>query len=132
MKILVDAMGGDNAPGEIVKGAVEAVQAENDIKVFLVGRQDAVNAELEKYTYDKEKIEVVHAEEVIEMAEPPVNAIRKKKQSSLVIGMNMIKHQEADAKKHQHGTHQGRPSDGDCRIQQLSDQHNNSSDKTGC
>mgnify|MGYP000334504037 FL=1 len=90
-------MGGDNAPGEIVKGAVQAVQAEKDIKVFLVGRQDAVNAELAKYTYDKEKIEVVHAEEVIEMAEPPVNAIRKKKQSSLVIGMNMIKHQEADA-----------------------------------
>ena len=97
VRVVVDAMGGDNAPGEIVKGAVEAVQAENDIKVFLVGRQDAVNAELEKYTYDKGKIEVVHAEEVIEMAEPPVNAIRKKKQSSLVIGMNMIKHQEADA-----------------------------------
>ena len=97
VRVAVDAMGGDNAPGEIVKGAVQAVQAENDIKVFLVGRQDAVNAELAKYTYDKEKIEVVHAEEVIEMAEPPVNAIRKKKQSSLVIGMNMIKHQEADA-----------------------------------
>lgn len=97
VRVVVDAMGGDNAPGEIVKGAVEAVQAEKDIKVFLVGRQDAVNAELAKYTYDKEKIEVVHAEEVIEMAEPPVNAIRKKKQSSLVVGMNMIKHQEADA-----------------------------------
>ena len=96
VRVAVDAMGGDNAPGEIVKGAVQAVQAEKDIKVFLVGRQDAVNAELAKYTYDKEKIEVVHAEEVIEMAEPPVNAIRKKKQSSLVIGMNMIKHQEAD------------------------------------
>ena len=97
VRVVVDAMGGDNAPGEIVKGAVQAVQAEKDIKVFLVGRQDAVNAELAKYTYDKEKIEVVHAEEVIEMAEPPVNAIRKKKQSSLVAGMNMIKHQEADA-----------------------------------
>ncbi|WP_455193994.1 phosphate acyltransferase PlsX [Eubacterium ramulus] len=97
VRVAVDAMGGDNAPGEIVKGAVQAVQAEKDIKVFLVGRQDAVNAELAKYTYDKEKIEVVHAEEVIEMAEPPVKAIRKKKQSSLVIGMNMIKHQEADA-----------------------------------
>ena len=97
VRVAVDAMGGDNAPGEIVKGAVQAVQAEKDIKVFLVGRQDAVNAELAKYTYDKEKIEVVHAEEVIEMAEPPVNAISKKKQSSLVIGMNMIKHQEADA-----------------------------------
>ena len=71
VRVVVDAMGGDNAPGEIVKGAVQAVQAEKDIKVFLVGRQDAVNAELAKYTYDKEKIEVVHAEEVIEMAEPP-------------------------------------------------------------
>ena len=97
VRVAVDAMGGDNAPGEIVKGAVQAVQAEKDIKVFLVGRQDAVNAELAKYTYDKEKIEVVHAEEVIEMAEPPVNAIRKKKQSSIVVGMNMVKQIEADA-----------------------------------
>lgn len=97
VRVVVDAMGGDNAPGEIVKGAVEAVNLKKEIKVFLVGQQDAVNAELGKYTYAKEQIEVVHAEEVIEMAEPPVNAIRKKKQSSLVVGMNMIKHQEADA-----------------------------------
>ena len=67
VRVVVDAMGGDNAPGEIVKGAVEAVQAENDIKVFLVGRQDAVNAELAKYTYDKEKIEVVMTREKDEM-----------------------------------------------------------------
>ena len=97
VRVAVDAMGGDNAPGEIVKGAVEAVQAEKDIKVFLVGRQDAVNAELAKYTYDKEKIEVVHAEEVIEMAEPPVQAIRSKKDSSIVVAMKLVKNGEADA-----------------------------------
>ena len=67
VRVAVDAMGGDNAPGEIVKGAVQAVQAEKDIKVFLVGRQDAVNAELAKYTYDKEKIEVVMTREKDEM-----------------------------------------------------------------
>ena len=97
VRVVVDAMGGDNAPGEIVKGAVDAVKERGDIKVILVGRQEAVNAELEKYTFDKNLIDVVHTEEVIEMAEPPVNAIRKKKDSSLVVGMNMIKKQEADA-----------------------------------
>ena len=97
VRVVVDAMGGDNAPEEIVKGAVDAVNTRGDIKVFLVGQQDAVSAELRKYTYKEEQIKVVHAEEVIEMAEPPVNAIRKKKQSSLVVGMNMIKKQEADA-----------------------------------
>ena len=56
-----------------------------------------VRKELEKYTYPAEQIEVIHAEEVIETAEPPVNAIRKKKQSSIVVGMNMVKQKEADA-----------------------------------
>ncbi len=97
VKIAVDAMGGDHAPGEIVKGAVDAVNIREDIQVFLVGKQDMVEEELKKYTYPKEQIAVVHAEEVIETAEPPVMAIRKKKQSSIVIGMNMVKQQEADA-----------------------------------
>ena len=96
-KVVLDAMGGDYAPAEPVKGAVDAVNARRDIKILLVGQEDVVRKELEKYTYPTEQIEVIHAEEVIETAEPPVNAIRKKKQSSLVIGMNMIKHQEADA-----------------------------------
>ena len=96
-KVALDAMGGDNAPGEIVKGAVDAVVARPDIKVFLVGQQEIVKQELAKYTFPAEQIEVVHAEEVIETAEPPVNAIRKKKQSSIVIGMNMVKQKEADA-----------------------------------
>lgn len=96
-KIAVDAMGGDNAPSEIVKGAVDAVLGREDIKVFLVGQEDVVKEELEKYNYPKEQIEVIHAEEVIETAEPPVNAVRKKKQSSIVIGMNLVKQKEVDA-----------------------------------
>ena len=96
-KVALDAMGGDNAPDQIVKGAVDAVTARKDIKVILVGQEDVVKGELSKYTYPTDQIEVVHAEEVIETAEPPVNAIRKKKQSSIVIGMNMVKQKEADA-----------------------------------
>jgi glycerol-3-phosphate acyltransferase PlsX len=95
--VVLDAMGGDNAPGEIVKGAVDAVRERSDIKVTLVGIEDAVTKELNKYDYPKEQIVVKHASEVIEMAEPPVVAIRKKKDSSIVVGMNMVKHGEADA-----------------------------------
>ncbi|MCM1257691.1 MAG: phosphate acyltransferase PlsX [Roseburia sp.] len=97
IKVAVDAMGGDNAPGEIVKGAVDAVNLRKDIQVCLVGKQDVVEEELKKYTYPKNQIKVVHAEEVIETAEPPVAAIRSKKDSSLVVGMNMVKQKEADA-----------------------------------
>lgn len=96
-KIALDAMGGDNAPAEIVKGAVDAVASREDIKVYLVGQTDAVQEELNKYPYPKERIEIVEAPEVIEMAEPPVQAIRKKKQSSMVVAMNMVKQKEADA-----------------------------------
>lgn len=96
-KVAVDAMGGDNAPKEIVKGAVDAVSTRDDIKVFLIGQEDAVREELAQYTYPADRIEVIHAPEVIEMAEPPVMAIRKKKQSSMVVGMNMVKQKEADA-----------------------------------
>mgnify|MGYP000284895508 CR=1 FL=1 len=89
--------GGDNAPAEIVKGAVDALTREKGLYIFLVGQEDAVKNELEKYTYDKDRIEVVPATEVIEMAEPPVNAIRKKKDSSIVVGMKLVKEGRADA-----------------------------------
>lgn len=96
-RVAVDAMGGDNAPAEIVKGAVEAVNENNKIKVYLVGKQDVINNELVKYTYDKEMIEVVNATEVIETAEPPVMAIRKKKDSSIVVALNLVKDGTCDA-----------------------------------
>lgn len=95
--IALDAMGGDNAPAEIVKGAVEAVEREPAMKVFLVGLQEAIEKELIKYQYNKSQIEIVHAPEVIATAEPPVNAIRKKKDSSMVVGMKMVKEAKADA-----------------------------------
>ncbi len=97
VNVAVDAMGGDNAPVEIVKGAVEAVNQDKRVKVFLVGRESVVREELKKYTYPPEQVEVVHAEEVIETAEPPVMAIRKKKDSSIVRSMYMVKEGTCDA-----------------------------------
>ncbi len=95
--IALDAMGGDNAPVEMVKGAVDAAGKEPAMKVFLIGREEAVKRELAKYQYNKAQIEVIHASEVIETAEPPVNAIRKKKDSSIVTGMKMVREGRADA-----------------------------------
>ena len=97
VKVAVDAMGGDHAPLEIVKGAVEAVNKKDNVKVFLVGQEKAVRAELQKYQYDSSRVEVVNATEVIDMAEPPVQAIRTKKDSSIVTAMKMVKNGEADA-----------------------------------
>ncbi len=97
VRVVVDAMGGDNAPGEIVKGAVQAVVDHENIHVILTGKEDAVKAELSKYTYPQERIEVVHTSEVIETAEPPVAAIRTKKDSSIVVGLMMVRRGEADA-----------------------------------
>lgn len=94
--VAVDAMGGDNAPVEIVKGCVEAVKEREDIKVLLVGLADVVQAELTKYTYPTDRIEVVPASQVIETAEPPVMAIRKKKDSSIVVALKLVKEGKAD------------------------------------
>ena len=91
VRVAVDAMGGDNAPTEIIKGVVEAVHADERVKVFLVGQEDVVKKELAAYSYPAERIEVVHASEVIETGEPPVNAIRGKKNSSIVKGLGLVK-----------------------------------------
>lgn len=95
--VALDAMGGDNAPAEMVKGAVDAVSSRADIHVILTGQKEVVEEELAKYTYPKEQIRVVEATEIIETAEPPVMAIRKKKDSSMVVAMNLVKQREADA-----------------------------------
>ena len=97
IKVAVDAMGGDNAPAEIIKGAIEAVNEHRNIVVILVGQEDIIEEELKKYTYDTSQINVKNATEIIEMAEPPVMAIRKKKDSSIVVGMNLVRNNEADA-----------------------------------
>lgn len=94
--IALDAMGGDNAPVETVKGAVEALK-DITYNIALVGKEDIINSELAKYKYDKSRISVVNADEVIENCEVPTVAIKKKKNSSMVIGLNMVKKGEADA-----------------------------------
>lgn len=97
VKVALDCMGGDNAPGEIVKGAVLALEQEKNLFVYAIGQEEVVLEELSKYTYDKNRVEVVNTTEVIETAEPPVMAIRKKKDSSLVKAMNMVKEGTCDA-----------------------------------
>ena len=97
INVAVDAMGGDNAPVEIVKGVVDAVHANDHVKVYLTGQEELVRRELEKYTYPAEQIEVVNATEVIETAEPPVMAIRRKKDSSIVKALNLVKDGTCDA-----------------------------------
>ncbi len=97
VKVCVDAMGGDNSPGEIVKGAIEAVNESGAVMVYLVGQETAINAELSKYTYPADRVKIVNAEEIIDPNEPPVLAVRKKKDSSIVVGLNMVRNGECDA-----------------------------------
>ena len=99
MKIALDVMGGDNAPGEIVRGAVEAVAKLKDIDlIYLVGDESAARAELAKYPkVDLSKLQIVHAPESIAMDEQPASAVRKKKQCSINICMDLLKRKEADA-----------------------------------
>ena len=95
--VAVDAMGGDHAPGAVAEGVVEALQAESDVSVLLVGQEEPVRKCLEGKTYPKDRLTFVPATQVIEMAEPPVNAIRRKKDSSIVVGMKLVKEGKADA-----------------------------------
>ena len=98
VRVVVDAMGGDNAPREPVKAAVEAVTERQDIHVFLAGPEDVIKKELALYQgYPKDRITIVHAPEVIETAEPPVKAIRAKRHSSIVEGLGLLRRGEADA-----------------------------------
>ena len=95
--IALDAMGGDYAPEQTVKGAVEAVNSSDEIHVILVGKQDMIAKELEKYEYAKEDIEVVHASEIIDRGDVPTVAIKDKKDSSLVVAMRLVREGKADA-----------------------------------
>lgn len=96
-RVALDAMGGDNAPLEIIKGAIEAVNLDDTIKVFLVGKEDVINDILSTMEYNKEQIEVVNATEEITCDEAPVMAVRSKKNSSIVVAMKLVKDGKADA-----------------------------------
>lgn len=95
--VAVDAMGGDNAPGELVKGAIEAINENKNIIVKLVGKEEVIKEELKKYQYDNDQIQILNATQVIETGEHPVEAIRGKKDSSMVVGLQQVKHGECDA-----------------------------------
>ena len=94
--IVVDAMGGDHAPNQIIKGAVDAIHLKKDLKIILVGVEDIITKQLEQYQYNKEQVCVQHASEVIGTAESPVAAIKAKKDSSIVVGMKLVKEGLAD------------------------------------
>ncbi len=96
MKIVVDAMGGDYAPQAVVEGVVEAIK-EFDVQIALVGIKSRVEAELKKYSYPSEKIELIHADEVVDMHDPAITPIRKKRNSSIAIGIALLKNKNYDA-----------------------------------
>lgn len=95
MRIILDGMGGDNAPAAVVEGAVLASK-EISHEIVIVGREELIYEELKKYRYDQKKITVADAREVISNEEAPVRAVRSKKDSSVVRGINMVKNGEGD------------------------------------
>ena len=97
IRVAVDAMGGDRAPGEIVKGCAMAVRSVPDVYVYAVGRHEDIEKILAGEEYDHDRLEIVDAREVIEMGDVPTLAIRRKKDSSLVSAMRLVKEGRADA-----------------------------------
>ncbi|MGL4533750.1 MAG: phosphate acyltransferase PlsX [Fusobacteriaceae bacterium] len=98
MKIALDAMGGDYGPIETVKGAISALEEIKSLKkIYLVGKEVEIKKELSKYEYDKNKIEIYNATEVIGMDEDPVVAVRSKKDSSMNVALDLVKKELAQA-----------------------------------
>lgn len=95
--IAVDAMGGNFAPEEVVIGAVKALNELQGIKLILVGEQEKIEKELELFRYDKERLDIVHASEVIDMEESPLSAMRRKQDASILVATQLVKKGEADA-----------------------------------
>lgn len=95
MKILLDGMGGDNAPDVIIEGAIASLKEMNE-EIIIIGQEEVLNASLAKYGYKGDRISIVNASEVIQNEDAPVKAVRTKKDSSIVKGLNMIKNGEAD------------------------------------
>ena len=96
MKIIIDAMGGDNAPQAPIEAAIKATQ-DFDISIILVGKEAVIENELSKHTYNKERISIVNADEVITNYEEPAKAVRVKKNASVVVAAKMLKDNEGDA-----------------------------------
>ena len=97
IKVAVDAMGGDDAPLEIVKGCAMAVRSIPEVYIYAVGKQEEIEKILAGEEYDHERLEIVNATETIEMGDVPTMAVRRKKDSSLVVAMRMVHDGKADA-----------------------------------
>ncbi len=96
MRIAVDAFGGDNAPDEVIKGSIKAAET-GEYEIILVGNEEIIKQKLDEYGFRGNNISIKHASEVIEMCDEPVKAIRAKKDSSLVVALNLCKSGGADA-----------------------------------
>ena len=97
MMILVDAMGGDNAPKAIVEGCIQALRIRKDIDITVIGDRRQIEDCLRNAEYDEKRLKVRHASEVITNNDTPSKAISKKKDSSMVVGLNMLSDGEGDA-----------------------------------
>jgi glycerol-3-phosphate acyltransferase PlsX len=97
IRIVIDAMGGDNSPWALVEGAVLATKEHEDVFLYIVGPKNQIETELAKYEYSKDQIEVVDAPDVISCHDQPVEAVKKKKSSSLVVGLNLVREGKAEA-----------------------------------
>ncbi|MGX4598776.1 phosphate acyltransferase PlsX [Faecalimicrobium sp. JNUCC 81] len=96
MKIVIDGMGGDNAPKSNVEGAVNAIK-EYNVDLIITGDKEILEKEFSNYEFDRSKLEIVHTTEIIENEDKPVKAIRAKKDSSMVVALKMVKEGRADA-----------------------------------
>jgi glycerol-3-phosphate acyltransferase PlsX len=96
MRIALDAMGGDYAPSVNVEGALETIKEREDIDIILVGKEDLLNKELKNRQYDHRRLSLVHASQVVEMHDSPSVAIRRKRNSSIYIGVGLVKSGDAD------------------------------------
>ncbi|MDR0879906.1 MAG: phosphate acyltransferase PlsX [Clostridioides sp.] len=96
MKIAIDGMGGDNAPVSTVEGVSKAIK-EYGVEVIITGDRDILEKEFSKHDFDRTKLEIVHTTEVIENEDKPVKAIRRKKDASMVVALNLVKEGRADA-----------------------------------
>ena len=97
MKIAVDAVGGDHYPVNPVEGAILATEVIKDLEIFLVGPEELLKKELSKHNYDKDRIGIIHAPQIIGMDESPAKAVKTKPESSIVVGLALQKKKMCDA-----------------------------------
>ena len=100
MKVIVDAMGGDNAPLEIIKGCAAAVQSQ-DVDILLVGDEQVIRKLAQEQGISLARVEILHASEVITMEEDPSTAVRRKPDSSMAVGLKALAGGEGDVYKRQ-------------------------------